>query len=153
MDDKTNSKVNLNSVTKRVIQLIHGDLSELNHMLDNGVNPFTLNQKQNDIILKRERCKALLSVLQDTIASENELGFKNSKGKDATNNQRSAVADKIMLMLKNRQFIQTHELAKYLEQTLIGFENPWKDNDEIEVRKRESKSIRKIQKVYQPRKK
>ncbi len=147
MDDKTKSKANLTSVTKRVIELIRNDLSELNRMLNNGVNPFILKEKQNDIALKRERCIALLLVLQDTIASENELEFKN-EGKDAINNRRPAVADKIMLMLKNRQFIETHEFAKYLEQTLIGFENSWKDN-EIEVRRIEPKSIRKVKKVYQ----
>jgi hypothetical protein len=150
MNISEDSKVNLNSVIRRVIRLIHSDLDDLNELLEK-TDVFALTQKQNDVELKRERCTTLLKVLQETLATEANREFVNEGKSGTIINERSKTADKIMSLLRNRHFIESSELANYLKQTLVSeieTETSSIKTSDVTFKKKEPKSIRKIQKVY-----
>ena len=105
----------------------------------------------------------LLQVLQDAMLSENmfESLKQHTEGNDENQlltMKRSKVADKIMYLLRNKSFIESSELAEYLNQTLIRncadlSNDADTSSDEKNLHEpktpREVKAMRDAQKVYQ----
>ena len=152
-DTYQKSKANLVVVIKRLIELVHNDLNDLNQLLKK-TDVFSLNHEQNHIQQKRERCLTLLKVLQNALASEiereHDINVKSMEDGNVVNG-RFKRADNIMSLLRKLHFIESSELAQYLKTTLetdIRSDNSTSSSVEAEIRK-EPKSIKKLRKVYQ----
>ena len=108
------SNDNLQSVIRRLIELIKNDLRELNQLLQFS-DPFTLKQKNDDINSKRERCSTLLKLLQNVLSVEMKI---DGEPAHIITTEQSKAADKIMTLLKTYRFIEPSELAEYLKSTI-----------------------------------
>lgn len=139
---------NLRNVIERLIELIKNDLRGLNHLLQ-YTDPFALQQKYDDVSLKRERCTTLLKLLQNVLASEMKIDGKPSH---VVTSEKAKAADKIMTLLRNYRFIESSELAQYLQGTITaskdGTNNNTRGVSENLDEKRVPKSIKKLKKVY-----